>query len=191
LTTQPTDNSYEAPGTELSDQSGRAVHEAERPKLVQSGFEWKTRVKLFGIPLICISYGRDLQGTIRVAKGFLAVGQIAIGGIAIGGFAAGLISIGLLSIGLLAAGVWALGLLAVGQMACGLLAIGQVVVGLYGLGQIGWAKYLWSEARTDMEAVAMFHTIKMMLLQEGGIKLGEVIIGGADWGKSWLLSMFK
>ncbi len=190
MTDQPTDNSHEAPATESSIQD--ATVEPARPKPSQSGFEWKTRIGLFGIPLVCVSYGRDIDGKIRVAKGFFAAGPIALGGFAIGGFAAGIISIGLLGIGVLCIAVWALGLLlAVGQMACGLLAIGQVVVGLYGLGQYGWAKYLWSEARTDMEAVAMFYTIKMMLLQEGGIKFREVIIGGVDWGKAWLLSMFK
>ncbi len=101
-------------------------------------------------------------------------------------------SIGLFSIGVLALGVCAFGLvLAVGQIACGVLAIGQVVVGLYGLGQTGWAKYLWSQARTDMEAVAMFHTVKMMILHEGGVTFPEVIVGGIEWGKAWLLSIFE
>ena len=131
----------EAPCLESAARSAHGTPEDGFPKHSLSGFEWKTRAGLFHIPLICISYGRDLQGKIRVAKGFLAVGQIAVGGIAIGPFAVGIMSIGLFSIGVLALGVLALGLLlAVGQIACGILAIGQVVVGLYGLGQTGWAR---------------------------------------------------
>jgi hypothetical protein len=173
-------------------ESAHGTLEEGCPKHSLSGFEWKTRAGLFHVPLICISYGRDLQGKIRVARGFLAIGQIAVGGIAIGPFAVGIMSIGLISIGVLAVGVGAFGLLlGVGQIACGVLAIGQVVVGLYGLGQTGWAKYLWSPARTDMEAVSMFYTIKMMILHEGGFSLPEVIVGGAVWGKAWLLSIFE
>ena len=188
LMNYPTDNAQKVPVTESSAQPEQASQGEGQPKPGPSGFEWKSRIGLFGIPFICVSYGRDFRGKIRVAKGFLAVGPIAVGGIAIGGFAAGIMPVGLLAIGLISLGVWAFGLLAVGQMACGLVAIGQMVVGLYGLGQTGHAKYLWSPARTDMEAVAMFHTIKMMILHEGGISLREVIVGGLVWGKAWLTS---
>jgi hypothetical protein len=184
-------DAQKVPVAEPSAQPEQAAPKEGKPKPVPSGFEWKTGIGVFGIPLICVSYGRNIQGKIRVARGFLAVGPIAVGGIAIGGFAAGIMPIGLLSIGLISLGVWAFGLMAVGQMACGLVAIGQMVVGLYGLGQTGHAKYLWSPARTDMEAVAMFHTIKMMILEEGGIKLREMIVGGLVWGKAWLTSIFK
>ncbi|MBI4962003.1 MAG: hypothetical protein HY913_01880 [Desulfomonile tiedjei] len=133
------------------------------------GFEWKTRASLFRLPLICISYGYDSEGRTRVAKGWLAIGQFAFGGIVIGQFGAGILAFGQFAVGLFSFGQVALGLLvAVGQISCGLFAVGQVVVGVYGLGQIGWAKYLWSQWRTDMEAVSMFSTIKMILLREGG-----------------------
>jgi hypothetical protein len=192
LTNHVVNNPRAAPCPELDARSAHGTLDEGFPKHSLSGFEWKTRAGLFHIPLICISYGRDLQGRIRVARGFLAVGQIAVGGIAIGPFAVGIMSIGLFSIGVLALGVGAFGLLlGVGQLACGVLAIGQVVVGLYGLGQTGWAKYLWSQARTDMEAVAMFCTIKMMILHEGGFSFPEVIVGGLGWGKAWLLSIFE
>jgi hypothetical protein len=71
------------------------------------------------------------------------------------------------------------------------MAIGKVVCGLYGLCQVGWAKYMWSPGRTDMEAVSMFYTVRMMLLNEGGISFGEVIRGGYEWGSKWLRSLFK
>jgi len=156
------------------------------------GFEWKTRASLFGLPLICVSYGRDSQGRTRIARGWLAVGQFAFGGIAIGQFGAGIVAIGQFVAGILSCGQLALGILmAVGQISCGVFAIGQIVVGIYGVGQIGWAKYLWCEWRTDMEAVSMFSTIKMMLLHEGGIRIEEVIKGGLRWGSDWLSSIVK
>ncbi|MGB6067378.1 MAG: hypothetical protein WBG50_21440 [Desulfomonilaceae bacterium] len=141
-----------------------------------SGFEWKSRAVLFGIPLICIAFGRDGRGRLRVAKGFLAVGQCAFGGIVIAQFGAGIVAVGQFVLGLFAFGQLALAVvLAVGQIAGGLLAIGQVVVGLYGLGQIGWADYLWSSGRTDMEAVATFSQIKMTLLGQGGWSAGAAL----------------
>jgi len=156
------------------------------------GFEWKTRAAFFGIPLICIAYGRDHRGKFRVAKGFLAIGQCALGGIVIAQFGAGVLAIGQFVTGLFAVGQFALGgLLAAGQFSGGLLAVGQVVVGIYGLGQVGWATYLWSQGRTDMEAVSMFYTIKMMVLHQGGITFGEVLRGGYDWGTQTLRSLFK
>jgi hypothetical protein len=46
----------------------------------------------------------------------------------------------------------------VGQIATGYVAIGQVVLAYYGLGQIGLAKFLWSSAGRDPEAVQFFHS---------------------------------
>jgi len=156
------------------------------------GFEWKTRTSVFGIPLICISYGRDQFGKLRIARGLLAIGQFAVGGIVIAQFGVGILTIAQFAVGLLAFGQIVMGLLlGLGQIAGGAFAIGQLVCGLYGLGLAGWAKYLWSPGRTDMEAVSMFYTVKMMLLQEGGITFGEVIKGGYDWGSKWLLSIFE
>ena len=110
LTNHVVNDPREAPSPESAARSPHGTLEDGFPKHSLSGFEWKTRAGLFHIPLICISYGRDLQGKIRVARGFLAVGQIAVGGIAIGPFAVGIMSIGLFSIGVLALGVLALGL---------------------------------------------------------------------------------
>ncbi len=122
----------------------------------------------------------------------LAVGQFAYGGIVIAQFGAGIVTLSQFAVGLLAFGQLALGLLlGLGQIAGGVMAIGQVVWGIYGLCQVGWAKYMWSPGRTDMEAVSMFYTVKMMILQEGGIGLGEVILGGYEWGSKWLMSLFN
>jgi len=186
------DNSESFAGPRSSDSLVEESPKTALPISLASGFEWKTRANLFGIPLICVSCGRDHQGKTRVAKGFLAIGQFAFGGIVIAQFGAGILAIGQFVAGVLSCGQLALGLLmAVGQISFGTFAIGQIVVGLYGLGQIGWGKYLWCWWRIDMEAVSMFHTIKMMLFHEGGITPGEVAEGGFRWGSDWLLSLFK
>lgn len=96
------------------------------------GFEWKTRARLFGLPLICIACGSDEQGKRRTAKGMIAIGQYAVGGIAVGQFAIGLIALGQFAFGIAAFGQLALGMLTGwGQLAIGVFAVGQVVVGVY------------------------------------------------------------
>lgn len=123
-------------------------------KRKSGGFQWKSRLGLFGIPLIHIAFGCDHRGRIRVAKGFIAIGQFAVGGITICQFGVGV---------LFAIGQVTAGLISLGQLAVGLLAAGQMVAGLYGVGQTGWGKYLWTPERTDMEAVALFYTIAMRI----------------------------
>ncbi|MGB9618257.1 MAG: hypothetical protein ACPL7J_13120, partial [Desulfomonilaceae bacterium] len=49
---------------------------------MRRGFQWKTQRTLFGLPLVCIAFGRDEKGKIRVARGVVAVGQVAIGAVA-------------------------------------------------------------------------------------------------------------
>ena len=170
--------------------AGKAPNNSPSP--TSRGFEWKTRASIFGFPLICIAFGRGPNGRLRIAKGLLAIGQFAYGGIVIAQFGAGIVTLSQFAIGLLAFGQLALGiLLGLGQLSTGVMAIGQVVAGLYGLCQVGYAKYMWSPYRTDMEAVSMFYTVKMMIMQEGGISLGEVIRGGYRWGVKWLMSLFE
>ena len=131
------------------------------------GFEWKTRVGLFGIPLVCIAYGADETGKPRIAKGFIAIGRIAVGGLAIGQYAVGLVAVGQLVLGIVGFGQLALSLaVGFGQVATGFFAVGQFVIGKYARGQFGWADHLWSPGRTDMEAVAMFETIDWLLKQD-------------------------
>jgi hypothetical protein len=150
-----------------SDLAGNPCPEQTNFTRRASGFQWKTRTRLLGIPLICVAYGRDERGWPMVAKGFVAIGQFAVGGLAIGQFGVGLIGMGQFTVGLLALGQLALGaLVGCGQVAVGTFAIGQFVVGKFARGQFGWAEYLWSPERADMEAVAMFETIEWLVQQD-------------------------
>jgi hypothetical protein len=106
-----------------------------------------------------------------VAKGIIAIGQFGIGLITIAQFGLGIFfGLGQVVFGLTALGQVAVGvLIGVGQIATGVLAVGQRVIGVYGLCQDGWAKYLWSTHRTDMEAVALFYTIYEKILRLVGM----------------------
>ncbi len=132
--------------------------------MISRGFEWKTKRCLFGLPLICVAFGRDETGRVRVAKGIVAVGQFAIGALAVGQIAFGfLFSLGQVAGGLLALGQLAVGLGAAGQFALGYVAFGLVVAGVYAMGELAWGSFVWSNQRQDMEALSVFYTIKMIL----------------------------
>jgi hypothetical protein len=158
-------------GKEVSNNAVSCPHcAAPRPALAEwagTGIDWKSRAKILGIPLIHVAFGRDSAGKLRVAKGFIAVGQFAIGGITVAQFGIGIIfGLGQFMIGLTALAQFAVGLLiGVGQIAAGVVTIGQFVVGIYGLAQAGCARYMWSPTRVDMEAVALYSTIQMSLEQ--------------------------
>ena len=156
----------------------------------KKGFQWNTRARVFGIPLVSVAFGTDEKGKTRVAKGFVAVGQFGFGVITIAQFGVGILfGIGQVTIGLVAVGQLALGLLVgVGQFAGGTFAIGQLVAGVYGMGQLGWATYLWSESTKDMEAIAMFYTIKMRVMQEY-VSLSLIAKWGIDACRDLLTSL--
>jgi hypothetical protein len=136
-----------------------------------TGVEWKSQARVLGVPLIHVAFGRDQYGKIRVAKGVIAVGQFAIGLITVAQFGIGILfGFGQFIFGLVALAQFAGALfLGVGQIATGALAVGQFVAGWYGLCQVGWAKYLWSPAWVDAEALAMFSTLKLRILNLLGL----------------------
>jgi hypothetical protein len=105
----------------------------------RGGYEYRSEIELFGLPLIHITRGIDPNsGRRRVSKGIIAIGEAAIGVIAVGGFALGGIAIGGMGIGLLAFGGLALGLLAFGALSFGLFfAMGTVAFSL--MYAIGWS----------------------------------------------------
>jgi hypothetical protein len=114
---------------------------AEPPESVEapSSFEYRSRLKVFGLPLVHVVRGIDpSSGRRPTAVGIIAVGQVAVGVIAIGQVAVGGISLGQASIGLgWGIGQLAFGLLAAGQVAAGLIgAAGQLAVAPHALGMV-------------------------------------------------------
>ena len=120
-------------------------------------YEYKSRRKLFGLPLVHINVGAGA----RRARGILAIGMISQGFLSIGLISMGLLSVGILSAGLIGVGTFALGfLLAVGAISVGAIAIGAIAVGLIALGGV---------------AIGMFAT--------GGLAVGShVAIGDHAYG---------
>ena len=87
-----------------------------------SSFEYRSRLKVFGLPLVHVVRGIDpSSGRRPTAVGVIAVGQVAVGVVAIGQVAIGGISLGQAS---------NRARLGIGQLAFGLLAAGQVAAGL-------------------------------------------------------------
>jgi hypothetical protein len=102
-----------------------------------SAFEYRSRLSLFGLPLIHVRIGDRfdvVRGPVKAwiaigsshavgvifASGGIAVAPLSFGGIAIGLLPFGAISMGVFSIGAISLGVWAYGGLAVGwQVFCG------------------------------------------------------------------------
>jgi len=122
------------------------------------GFEWKSQTMIYGFPLVHIAFGRNEHGKFRVAKGIIAIGQFAIGLIAIAQFGIGILfGFGQFILGVTAiAQVAITAYFAIGQFAVGYIAIGQLALGYYVLAQVGYAKYVWSIDRKDVEAILFF-----------------------------------
>ena len=101
-------------------------------------YEYISKKKLFGIPLIHIHFGLGLYR----AKGIIAIGNIATGVVSIGFLSIGLLSLGLLSFALISLGCFSLGvLLSFGSIAIGCLAFGGVAIGIFALGGLSIGLY--------------------------------------------------
>ena len=115
-------------------------------------YEYKSEAEIFGLPLIHIAQGIDPKtGTMRVAKGIIAIGNIAIGVFAMGGLALGGITIGGASIGLLALGGIALGGISLGGLSIGVLgAVGGLAIStVYAVGGLALAPHYLGGNGTD------------------------------------------
>lgn len=129
-----------------------------RTKFGGRGFEWRSKQTFYGYPLIHIAFGRDAQNKMRVAKGVIAIGQFGIGLVTFAQFGIGILfGFGQFILGLTGIAQFAVtGLFGLGQFATGYVAIGQFAFGYYALAQVGYAKYLWSQAVKNQEAMEFF-----------------------------------
>ena len=129
-----------------------------RPHWQGTGYDWKSRAMLWGIPLVHVAYGRDARGKLRVAKGVIAIGQFGIGAITIAQFGIGvLFGFGQFMLALTAIAQVALTpLCGLGQLATGYIAIGQMAIGYYALGQFAYGVYVWGTNQRDPAALEFF-----------------------------------
>ncbi len=120
------------------------------------GYEYRSPIQLFGLPLIHIAQGYDPKtGAPRIARGIIAIGNIAIGVFALGGLAAGVFAFGGLGLGVVAFGGLAIGGIAVGGVALALfLALGGMAVSLlYAIGGLALAPHAIGSMGADPEFV--------------------------------------
>ncbi|GHU81406.1 hypothetical protein AGMMS50284_1070 [Clostridia bacterium] len=111
-----------------------------------SHYEYKSKRKLFGLPLVHVNIGAGVykaKGIVaigNIANGFLSIGGLAIGVFAFGGLSIGLFALGGLAAAILAFGGIALGGIAIGGIAVGYLAVGGAAIGIYSTGGYALAK---------------------------------------------------
>jgi hypothetical protein len=129
-----------------------------RPGGMYWGYEYRSKLELFGLPLVHIAQGFDPEtGHPRVAKGIIAIGDIAIGVFALGGLALGGLTFGGLSMGLFAIGGLAVGGIAAGGLALGILfaAGGLAMSILYAIGGLAIAPHAISSMGADPQFVSL------------------------------------
>jgi serine/threonine-protein kinase len=155
-------------GKQISDRAYSCPHCGLR-RLV--GYEYRSRMAIFGWPLLHVAFGRDLAtDRRRVAKGIIAVGDVAVGllaigslafgGLALGGGAIGVIALGGGAIGLLLAlGGGAIGGIAVGGAAIGLVALGGGALGYYALGGGALGVHAYGGNAQDPMALRFFQEL--------------------------------
>ncbi len=95
--------------------------------ICSKGYEFKSKAKLFGIPLLHISFRRENKKPVP-AKGIIAIGQFAAGVVTISQFGIGIINISQFSIGYMS----------LAQIAIAQYAVAQIAIAYDGIAQIGW-----------------------------------------------------
>jgi RNA polymerase sigma factor (sigma-70 family) len=142
-------------------------------------WEFCSRTKLFGLPLVHICIGDRFDVLKKPVKAWIALGNCAFGGLfafgavavapfSIGGLAVGLlpiggITLGIVPLGALAFGVWASGAIAVGWQSVGACAIGwNAAIGTFALahdfalGQVAYAVQANSDLARQFVASNLF-----------------------------------
>ncbi|MCB9898814.1 MAG: serine/threonine protein kinase [Planctomycetes bacterium] len=107
-------------------------------------YEYRSHATLFGLPLLHVDRGygpSPRTGRVRVARGWVAVGQVAVGVFAWGGVAVGGVCLGGVSVGVLGMGGLALGLLVLGGVAAGGVVHGGVAAGWAAVGGAAFGHY--------------------------------------------------
>ena len=138
-------------------------------------FEYKSKTKLFGLPLVHVNLGLG-----RVAKGVFAFGLVSVGIVSFG-----LVSLGVLAWGMIALGLASLGAISVGVFAAlggvaisAMIAFGGLAVGCFSFG--GCAVGLFSFGGYSSGAY---------------VAVGDHAVGGITFGQSYsagsVISVYK
>jgi RNA polymerase sigma factor (sigma-70 family) len=114
--------------------------------------EYRSRLKLFGVPLVHVRFSSPDEGQ-RPVFGWLAGGDRAYGLLcAWGGYAVAPLSVGAVAVGFLAVGSLSVGVISLGTVAVGAFALGCVSLGVKAL---AWLSALgWTSAQSGGFAIA-------------------------------------
>jgi transcriptional regulator with XRE-family HTH domain len=135
-------------------------------------FEFKSKKKLFDIPLVHINIGFG----IHVAKGIIAIGNIAVGFLSIGLISFGLLCLGALALGFVGIAGMALGLLfSIGGIAIGTIAIGGFALGGFALG--GFALGVFAIGGLSIGMFSLGGCAIASRIAIGGYASGHIAIG--------------
>lgn len=131
------------------------------------GRQWRSRLSLFGLPLIDIAFSSRHGSLVKsatmsgcsvsagpVAKGWFAFGDraygilfacgnVAVGGVALGGVSLGIMALGGASAGVVSVGGAAIGVASLGGLAIGPIAWGGAALGVWAMGglAVGWLAF--------------------------------------------------
>jgi RNA polymerase sigma factor (sigma-70 family) len=169
----------------------KVLAEEYNGKFPEAAFEYRSRLSLFGLPLLHVRIGDRfdvIRGPVKAwiavgsshavgvifAAGGLAVAPICFGGIAIGLLPFGAIAMGVFPMGAISLGVWAFGGLAFGwQICCGCgaalnAAMGGVTVARdYALGGVAHAAQANTEAAKQFFQQNLFFRIAQAIGNHG------------------------
>lgn len=117
-----------------------------------AAFEYRSRLSLFGLPLVHVRIG-DRFGVLRgPVKAWIAVGGHAVGVLfASGGLAIAPVSIGAVAIGVFSLGAMSIGMFPIGPVSLGVCAYGGLAIGWQAFGPCAIA---WHAA---MDGIAVAH----------------------------------
>jgi len=131
-----------------------------------SGFEYRSRRSIMGVPLVHVSLKRSL----KPARGIIAVGFLSVGVVSVGVVSVGVLSLGVLAAGLLALGSVAAGLMALGGVALGGVALGGAALGWFSAG--GYASGVYA-----LGGYAAARDVAVGGWAEGTVAVGEYVRG--------------
>jgi hypothetical protein len=118
------------------------------------GYEYKSQTEFFGVPLLHIAYGPDLNtGLPRVARGVIAVGNFAFGLVAIGGMAVGGVVLSGIGFGMFVLGGISIGMVALGGLSIGAVfaAGGLAISSAYAVGALAIGPHAIGSGRVDQD----------------------------------------
>lgn len=137
-----------------------------------SNYEYKSKLSIFGIPLIHVHFGRGLTK----ATGIIAIGNIARGIFCLGGVSIGIISLGGVSLSIIGFGGLVLSLLiGFGGVVVSPFALGGIAIGYFAAGGLSVGVYAYGGLAIGSELAYGGYASARVAIYDSGISGFEVI----------------